>query len=322
MRGVSGLGEVLYASGLFLTANADYQVLWRKEPSGTGGILNDTPLLERGDLFGVKLKANEYNAISLMPSASEGELQRAGESYPPGIASRYLALPASLPARVRSLAAEITAQAANPYDKASAIEAYLRQIPYNLNIPMPPPGRDVADYFLFDLRQGYCDYYATAMVVMARSVGIPARLVIGYARGGYDPYQAQFIVTAADAHSWVEIYFPGIGWVEFEPTGNQPIIPRPQTTDRRPPTASQARSRRTPAIPDWLSALALRRFTIASLVDGRDDRRNLAGGLLLAQVRRLAAAQAYPGEIPGAHLPAAYPQRAKTGLLALRRDPV
>ncbi len=236
VHGVSGLGGVLYASGLFLTSDADYQALWRKELPGNGVTTADTPWLERGDLFGVKLKANEYKAISLMPAATETELRKAGETYPPGIARRYLDLPGSVPQRVRSLAAEITTSATSPYDKASAIEAYLRQIPYSLDIPIPPAGRDVADYFLFDLRQGYCDYYATAMVVMARSQGLPARLVIGYARGSYDPYQAQFTVTAADAHSWVEIYFPGTGWVEFEPTGNQAPIHRP---DRQPTAAGQ-----------------------------------------------------------------------------------
>ena len=99
-----------------------------------------------------------------------------------------------------------------------AIEAYLRTISYTLDVPAPPLDRDVADYFLFDLRRGYCDYFATAMVVLARSVGIPARLVTGYASGGYDVISAQFVVLEKDAHSWVEVYFPSYGWVEFEPT--------------------------------------------------------------------------------------------------------
>jgi hypothetical protein len=91
---------------------------------------------------------------------------------------------------------------------------------------MPPASADVADYFLFDLKAGYCDYYATAMAVMARSVGLPARLVMGYANGSYNYSTAEYIVTAADAHSWVEIYFPGTGWVEFEPTAGQPELIR------------------------------------------------------------------------------------------------
>jgi hypothetical protein len=80
------------------------------------------------------------------------------------------------------------------------------------------------DYFLFDLKKGYCDYYATSMTVLARSAGLPARLVLGYAGGHYDPYSAQYIVTKADAHAWTEVYFAGIGWIEFEPTANQLAI--------------------------------------------------------------------------------------------------
>jgi hypothetical protein len=99
-----------------------------------------------------------------------------------------------------------------------------------LDLPVPPPGRDVVDYFIFDLQRGYCDYYATAMVVLARAAGLPARLVMGYASGTYDVDTARYIITEADAHSWVEIYFPGYGWVEFEPTAGRPPIRRPAET--------------------------------------------------------------------------------------------
>jgi hypothetical protein len=93
-------------------------------------------------------------------------------------------------------------------------------------VSAPPLERDVADYFLFDLRQGYCDYYATAMVVLARMAGLPARLVVGYASGTYDPENARYVVTEADAHSWVEVYFSGYGWIEFEPTAGREGIER------------------------------------------------------------------------------------------------
>jgi len=84
----------------------------------------------------------------------------------------------------------------------------------------------VADYFLFDLKKGYCDYYATAMVVLARASGVPARFVSGYASGSYDAPNAQYIVRELHAHSWAEVFFPGIGWIEFEPTASQPEIER------------------------------------------------------------------------------------------------
>ena len=144
------------------------------------------------------------------------------------------------------LAEQLTANITNPYDKAKALESYLRTYPYSLDVTPPPPDRDVVDYFLFDLKTGYCDYYATSMVVLARAVGLPARLVIGYANGIYNPTSAEYVIREADAHSWVEIYFAGVGWVEFEPTASQlqitlpdetpeiaPIISSPLITERR-----------------------------------------------------------------------------------------
>jgi hypothetical protein len=84
------------------------------------------------------------------------------------------------------------------------------------------------DYFLFDSRQGYCDYYASALAVMARAVGIPTRLVSGYTRGEYNSISDVYLVRELNAHTWVEIYFPHYGWVEFEPTASQPLITRPE----------------------------------------------------------------------------------------------
>ena len=88
----------------------------------------------------------------------------------------------------------------------------------------------MVDYFLFDLKEGYCDYYATSMAILARAAGLPSRLVVGYASGDYDPANNRYVVTEADAHSWVEIYFTGRGWVEFEPTASLPLIPLPEDT--------------------------------------------------------------------------------------------
>jgi hypothetical protein len=164
----------------------------------------------------------------------ETQLRTAGIDYPESIRNRFLALPDSIPPRVMMLAREITAAATTPYDRARAIESYLRAFPYTLDLPAPPPKRDVADYFLFDLQKGYCDYYATAMVVLARAANLPARLVTGYATGSYDIDTARYTITEADAHSWVEVYFPAYGWVEFEPTGGRPPIERPVQTEATP----------------------------------------------------------------------------------------
>lgn len=159
------------------------------------------------------------------------ELRAASTDYPDTIRARYLQLPESVPERVRLLAAQLTKEERTAYDKARSIEAYLRSYPYDLDVPEPPDDRDVADYFLFDLKKGYCDYYATAMVVLARASGLPARFVSGYAPGSYDAERARYIVRELNAHSWAEVYFPGIGWIEFEPTAAQPEIERPPAMD-------------------------------------------------------------------------------------------
>ena len=109
-----------------------------------------------------------------------------------------------MPPRVAALAQEVTAAAATPYDQALALEAFLRQYPYDLGIPAPPPEVDVADFFLFELQRGYCDYYATAMAVLARTLGLPARLASGYAAAAPDEDGVQTIRQNL-AHSWPEI---------------------------------------------------------------------------------------------------------------------
>ncbi len=162
----------------------------------------------------------------MLISASAAELKAAGSGYPEWVRTRYLQLPETISARVTRLALELTAREPTAYDRAAAITRYLRTFPYTLDVPRPPRGREISDYFLFELQRGYCDYYATSLVVLARAAGIPARLVIGYASGAWEAASQQFVVTEAEAHSWVEIYFPGIGWVEFEPTAGRPDIPR------------------------------------------------------------------------------------------------
>src|SRR5690606_24743356 len=159
-----------------------------------------------------------YEATSRLVTASPAELRAAGgEAVPELILSRYTNLPEELPQRVRDLAQEVAGSHDNPYDRARALESFLRQYPYSLEVSSPPPGRDPVDYFLFDLQTGYCDYYASAMAVMARSLGLPARLATGYLAQPADENGIQTIYQI-NAHAWPEIYFAGFGWVEFEPT--------------------------------------------------------------------------------------------------------
>ena len=159
-----------------------------------------------------------YTVLATVSDLDAAALRSAGTTYPPEIRQLYLQLPDTLPPEVTAKAREITAGAATPYDAALKIESALRQLPYSLDVPVPPAGRELVSWFLFDLRRGYCDYFATAMTVLARANGIPARLAVGYAAGTYDPQTQQYVVTEAQAHSWPELYFPGAGWVPFEPT--------------------------------------------------------------------------------------------------------
>jgi transglutaminase-like putative cysteine protease len=252
--------DALYVAGRLVTADHDYSIAWRNSV----------------DIFGANIAATTYRADSLLSTISEEELRAAGTDYPGWIQGAYLQLPERLPMRVRSLALDLTATASNPYDRALAIESYLRTYEYSLAVTIPPRGQDVADYFLFDLKKGYCDYYATAMVVLARAAGLPARLVMGYASGSYDSMAGDYVVTEADAHSWPEIYFPHHGWVEFEPTASRPPIRRPAT--EAPPMAAGKTPQMEPLVPprlwsNWLwlpASLALLAVVwgVWSAVDG------------------------------------------------------
>ncbi len=126
--------------------------------------------------------------------------------------------------RVRLLAREITASAPTPYDKVRAIEAYLNErTTYTLDIPPLPRGADAVDQYLFVDRQGFCEQIASTLVVMLRELGIPARLAVGFTPGERNPFTGLYEVKASDAHSWAEVYFPGVGWQGFDPTASVPL---------------------------------------------------------------------------------------------------
>ena len=175
-----------------------------------------------------------YQVVSSISQASVTQLRAAGQRYPADIREDYLQLPDSLPFRVRTLARDIVTEAGatNPYDQASALERWLRvNIKYNDQINPPAPGQDGVDYVLFQTREGYCDYYASAFAVMARSLGLPARVVTGFAPGEYDGVRRIYEVRQYNAHTWAEVYFPDYGWIQFEPTASQPAIVRPIAQD-------------------------------------------------------------------------------------------
>lgn len=208
------------------------QVEYALNPDGTLDIstFRAIPSIDPGEV---------YQAHSAINYATEIQLKSSGTNYPDWIKERYLALPETITARTRQLATDITAGYETPYEKASAITDYLRQnIEYVETIEDElPNNQDLIDWFLFDYQKGFCNYYATAEVVLLRAIGIPARWAVGYAEGERtrDENEAgrgnrfsggSIIVRQRDAHAWPEVYFPNVGWVEFEPTASQPNILR------------------------------------------------------------------------------------------------
>jgi len=160
---------------------------------------------------------NRYQATSDIAQTSASSLRRAGQAYPPEVLSSYLGLPA-LDSRIPELARKITASADNDYDRAAALETYLRtHFGYSLQLSRTVPHDPLAN-FLFERRQGHCEYFASSMAVMLRILGIPSRVVNGFRTGEFNDLTSQYVVRASNAHSWVEAYFPGHGWVAFDPT--------------------------------------------------------------------------------------------------------
>ena len=159
----------------------------------------------------------EYEVNSVVPSPPPAAVRKAGENYPLSIRETYLQLPALDP-RIPELAKQITARENTPYDKARSLENYLRShYGYTLDLNGSATSDPLA-YFLFQKRAGHCEYFAAAMTVMLRTLGIPSRYVNGFQTGEYNDVAGDFVVRASDAHSWVEAYFPSFGWLTFDPT--------------------------------------------------------------------------------------------------------
>jgi transglutaminase-like putative cysteine protease len=161
-----------------------------------------------------------YSVVSYRPNFDPNRLRQLTDAvYPPDINQRYLQLPGNISPRVRQLALNITKPYTNTFDKIQALNDHLRtNYPYNYFPPPHPPGAEVVDQFLFVDQEGVCEQYGTALVVMARSLGIPARLTVGYGAGRLNPVTGYYEVRVSDAHAWTEVYFPEIGWVPFDPT--------------------------------------------------------------------------------------------------------
>ncbi|MFB6152839.1 MAG: DUF3488 and DUF4129 domain-containing transglutaminase family protein [Halodesulfurarchaeum sp.] len=166
--------------------------------------------------------SDRYRVVSERPVTTPRRLRGAGTDYPDRIADRYLGVPESTTQRVRRLAEQIAGDASTPYAKAKAIERWLENAKgYSLSVERP--SGNVVDSFLFEMQEGYCVYFASAMAVMLRTQGVPARFVVGYTPG-QQVDDDSFVVRGVDSHAWVEVYFPDVGWVRFDPTPERPRI--------------------------------------------------------------------------------------------------
>jgi len=172
-----------------------------------------------------------YQLTASVSSADPEDLRLVEEDYPTWAWVRYAQLPDDMPPRVEQLAREITAGADNPYDKAKAVEAWLKtNLTYNLAIDPPPFGSDGVDHFLFESREGYSEYFGSAMTVLMRSLDIPARMTTGYTTGNLVDGSNLYLVSDRHSHGWSEVYFPGYGWIPFEPTPGKriPVVVPPE----------------------------------------------------------------------------------------------
>ncbi|MGA2420995.1 MAG: DUF3488 and transglutaminase-like domain-containing protein [Candidatus Acidiferrum sp.] len=167
--------------------------------------------------------AIRYAGFSELPEINVPKLKAASREYPQNIIDTYLQLPESLDERIPELAKQVTAGAATAYDQAQAIESYLRSGRFKYTLVITgKTGDDPLAHFLFTSRAGHCEYFASSMAVMLRTLGVPTRAVNGFLPGEYNELGGDYVVRASDAHSWVEVFFPGSGWIVFDPTPDAP----------------------------------------------------------------------------------------------------
>ncbi len=173
---------------------------------------------------------DSYDITAVVSNATAEQLRGAGTNYPVEITSRYLELPPTVTDRTKALAEQLAQGKNTPYDVAASIETYLRTYKYNENVGVPPKGQDAVDWFLFDEKQGYCTFYASAMIEMLRVLHIPSRIAVGFYPAKFDSSQGGYLYRDSNAHAWVEVYFPTYGWVPFEPTAARAAISREPAT--------------------------------------------------------------------------------------------
>ena len=223
--------SVAFAPDAPIRFSQSVQVDTRGDPNDVATVRFEAPVMQN----------QTYTVASAISTATVQQLRAAGEDYPDWVRQRYLQLPRSVSRRSINLAHAAAGGATSAYDKAAALETYLRDtFTYSTHVANVPAEQDWVDFFLFDSKQGYCDYFATTMVVLLRAQGVPARVASGFAPGDFDLGTGISIVRENHAHTWVEAYFPGYGWITFEPSAIRPIPTRLEEAPAPAPVAAPA----------------------------------------------------------------------------------
>lgn len=227
----------IFGASQIVSTDQTAQLITNRSDGEVVGWLRTNGKLAAGNVYTVVSYVSDADVQTLKSVPMPGEAPTLPSSYDgpvpptyfnPNVLVTYTRLPSSLDPRIKQLALQITANASTMYDKVNALEAYLRNnYTYDASIAAPPPGTESASWFLFTSKRGFCNYFASAMALMARELGIPARVAAGYTNGKFNPKTGQWDINGTDAHAWTQIYFAGYGWINFEPSATFSQFSRP-----------------------------------------------------------------------------------------------
>jgi transglutaminase-like putative cysteine protease len=252
--------QYIFGASQIASVNQDATAVSNRDGTSLVALLDKKGTLTAGEQYTVTSYVSSADEAMLrsvpmpanaphFPSNYPGQLPLT--SYDPTTLNANVQLPRGLDPRIFALAQRITANAPTMYDKVVAVESYLRNnFTYDVNINLPP-GQEAVSWFLFNSgAKGYCNYFASAMAIMLRTLGIPARISVGYSNGKYDAKLHKWVIDGSDAHAWTQVYFAGYGWINFEPSAGFAPFARPyageyQTTSSNPISTGNSSSSST-----------------------------------------------------------------------------
>jgi transglutaminase-like putative cysteine protease len=242
LLGASDIAMTNQPAEVVLRKSDDSVLTWLRTNGrlAAGETYNVTSYVSGADVASLEAIPLPKDAPSYQPNPEIPDQTPPVGYYDPNVVNTYTQLPKDLDPRILALAKQITAGAKNMYDMATDLQNYLsdsHNFVYDTNITLPT-GEEPVAWFLFDSRHGFCNYFATAMAVMARELGMPARVVAGYTNGSFNSKTDQWIIRGSDAHAWTQIYFAQYGWVNFEPSVGFPPPTRPLHSSTSTPGVS------------------------------------------------------------------------------------